>query len=75
METVGGRRAVILAALRTSGDWMERNQIAEATEKRRLSPNDVQHLNSLVAEGLVEQQTIEIGGRTFYRYRIGQPVE
>jgi predicted ArsR family transcriptional regulator len=75
MNTWGGRRDAILTALRTGGDWMERNQIAEATAKRRLSPNDVQHLNSLVVEGLVEQQTIEIGGRTFYRYRIGQPVK
>lgn len=52
-ETIG-RRAALLAALRENGDWMTRDQLATATGKRILSPNDRNHLDELEREGVIE---------------------
>jgi predicted transcriptional regulator len=58
-------------ALKTSGQWMTRNDLADATDKRRLSPNDVHQLEGLVSDGLIDRRD-EPGAGTVgktYAYR------
>lgn len=49
-----GRRAILLNALRGKGDWMTRDELATATGKKTLSPNDRNHLDDMEREGEIE---------------------
>lgn len=64
------RKQALLDALRNqSGQWLDRNALADATGKRRLSPNDVHHLEALVAEGRVEETHYPVETRNILHYR------
>lgn len=69
-----GRRAAILTALRDKGDWMTRDELATATGKRTLSPNDRNHLDDMEREGVIEVQQRPIKSPLGYelRYRVKQ---
>ena len=55
MTKVTGRGADLLAAIRARrGEWLTRVDLAEATGKRQLSPNDRHWLDTLEHEGLIE---------------------
>lgn len=62
MTKMTERRAALFSVLRgNAGQWMTRTELAAATGKTRLSPNDVHHLEDLAREGLIEarQETIK----------------
>lgn len=53
------RAANLLSALRSRrGEWLTRNTLADMTGKRRLSPNDVHHLENMVRDGVIEVRTL-----------------
>jgi len=58
------------------GRWVTRPELADATGKRVLSPNDRDRLKELIAQGYIEESLIHAGGRIFYQYRVpeGAPV-
>lgn len=60
-EPLTKRQAAILNALH-SGDWMNRQELAEATGKRNLSPNDRNHLETLERRGLIKISKRAIDG-------------
>jgi predicted ArsR family transcriptional regulator len=64
------RKREILEALASASGWLSRNDIADRTGKRRLSPNDVHHLDALVREARVEAANVGSAGRPEYRYRL-----
>lgn len=49
----------ILDALRASGEWMTRPQIAAAIQRPDLNKWDIGLLNKLVDDGLVESRKVE----------------
>lgn len=63
-------------AIKAAGDWITRPELADATGKRVLSPNDKERLKELVAQGYIEESILRVGGHAFVRYRIpeGAPV-
>jgi hypothetical protein len=69
-----GRRAALLTALRENGDWMTRDQLATATGKRILSPNDRTHLDNMEREGEIEVTQRSIKSPRGYEllYRVKQ---
>jgi predicted ArsR family transcriptional regulator len=64
------RKREIYDAIVQLNDWASRNQIADLTGKRRLSPNDVHHLESLVREKWVQLKNVGSEARPEYRYRV-----
>ncbi len=63
-------RERLLNALVQSGDWMGRNDIAEAIGKSRLNPSDLKHLEGFVEDGQAERRTEIVGITPKYLYRI-----
>lgn len=63
-------RERLLNALVQSGEWMGRDDIAEAIGKSRLNPSDLKHLEGLVEDGQAERSSETIGIRQRYLYRI-----
>ncbi len=65
------RRRELLEAIQRAGDWVNRDQLATATGKVRLSPNDHMHLEKLVTDGLIEVETRTargpVGRQYYYR--------
>lgn len=57
-------------AVKAAGDWITRPDLAIATGKRNLSPNDTRHLHALAEQGYIEEQQFVIANRMFYRYRV-----
>ena len=53
-DQVTGRALEMLEALRSSGEWMSRVQVARASGKKRLIPYDVELLQQMVEKGLLE---------------------
>lgn len=70
-ENLTPRQAALLEALQ-GGEWMTRQQLADATGKRMLSPNDRNHLDELERRGLIEidKQPINAPQRFEYIYRL-----
>lgn len=70
-QTVTRRGAQMLNALRANGDWMTRAQLAHATGKNWMTPNDLNQLERMAAAGLIEisQQALERGPQARYVYR------
>tara|TARA_B100000683_G_C12293456_1_gene475025 strand:- start:425 stop:661 length:237 start_codon:yes stop_codon:yes gene_type:complete len=62
---------LLLEALRKSGDWLTRPQIADAIQREsRLNPHDVNMLNELAKMGLIEIDERIVGTvRKQYFYR------
>lgn len=58
-EHITGRAQILLTALRKTGAWMSRADLARATGKNRLSPHDIALLDRLVTSGLIEKQQRE----------------
>lgn len=70
MAAVPERRARMLEALRNAGAWLDRAEIASATGKKELSPNDVNHLRDLENEGYIERRVVPGDGiREKFEYR------
>lgn len=65
---IKGRGAALLDALRKSGQQMTRADLAEATGKNQLSPNDVNWLERLEREGLIEVDTRPVTGPAKHEY-------
>jgi hypothetical protein len=64
------RYAALLKALRDNGGWMSRADLAQATGKRQLSPNDVNHLNAMLDAGVIERSGRPVGLKEEFIYRI-----
>lgn len=66
------RAAALLAVLENApcGAWLSRNDLASKTGKRRLSPNDITHLDALARAGWLESEKREtrFKGEWFYRF-------
>lgn len=56
MTKISGRGGQLLAAMRKTGAWMSRAELAEATGKAALSPNDRNWLDRLETDGLIERR-------------------
>lgn len=52
------RAADILEILERKESWLNRQELAKLTGKKRLSPNDVIQLHNLVRDGLVEMRKV-----------------
>lgn len=76
MPRLRTRHYELYDAIKAAGDWITRPDLADATGKRVLSPNDKARLSELIAQGYIEESIIRIGGRVFYQYRVpeGAPV-
>lgn len=78
MATIAGRGAALLHALHNSGEWMTRADLAAATGKRSLSPNDRNWLERFEREGLIEVDTRPVVGPAqheyLYRARVSEPI-
>lgn len=70
-QVITQRGAQILDALRASGAWMTRAQLAGATGKNWLSPNDLNQLERMAAAGLLDirQRPTERGPVPRWEYR------
>ena len=65
------RARALLAALEAAGGaWCSRNDLAAATGKNRLSPNDIHHLEELSRAGWLESEkrANRFHGEWFYRF-------
>lgn len=71
-QTVTGRGAQLLAAIREHGDWIGRAELARATGKNQLSPHDWSLLDRMSAAGLIEvrETVMERTKRMMYEYRV-----
>ena len=71
MTEIIGRGAALLSVLRSTGQWTTRTQLAEATGKKQLSPNDRNWLATLERDGLIEvrKQTINAPVGFEWQYR------
>lgn len=76
---ITGRALQLFAALKSNGGWMDRNQLADATGKRVLSPHDVALIDRLIERGLAEGREEPGGGprgvRHVYRAVPGADVD
>lgn len=70
------RHLDLYRAIKARGEWITRPELAKATGKRQLSPNDKDRLAELVKGGYIEEEQFVIASSVFYRYRIpeGAPV-
>jgi hypothetical protein len=70
-RTITRRGAQLLAALRSAEGWMTRAELASATGKNWMTPNDMIQLERMAAAGLIEisQQVPIRGPRARWVYR------
>lgn len=71
-QPITGRGRAMLNAMRARGDWMTRADLAHATGKNWISPNDLHQLARMAAAGLIEIREHRPTGspRARWEYRI-----
>lgn len=66
---------LLIGALKTHGDWMRRDELAQAIGKDQLSPEDVMTLDELESSGMLVKEisdNLSPQGQTV-RYRYAKP--
>lgn len=68
MTEIKGRGAALVNALSKNGGWMTRAELAAATGKNQLSPNDINWLERLSRDGVIEVDQRTIPGPVGFEY-------
>lgn len=68
------RAEELFNAVRNAGGWIDRADLANATGKNQLSPNDLKHLQKMKESGILESGMIESESKRKVKYAYRIPV-